>query len=116
MTIEEYKNIRNAGKDLASKIPEVGVGTGRFFITALTQNADIYGFDISRSMVDVLKTKLTKTQQHRISVQNIVDFQYDFKFDLIIAPFRVVMHLLKKYQIFGDYKGNELGSDSKKFL
>jgi len=83
-------------KQTNGKILEVGVGTGRFFIDALTQNADIYGFDISRSMVDVLKTKLNKTQQDRVSVQNIIDFQYDFKFDLIIAPFRVVMHLLEK--------------------
>ncbi len=103
-------------KQTNGKILEVGVGTGRFFINALSRDADIYGFDISSSMVYVLKAKLNKTQHNRISVQNIVDFQYDFKFDLIIAPFRVVMHLLKKYQIFGDYKGNELGSDSKKFL
>ena len=83
-------------KQTKGKILEVGVGTGRFFIDALTQNADIYGIDISRSMINVLKAKLNKIQQRRVSVQNIIDFQYDFKFDLIIAPFRIVMHLLEK--------------------
>jgi len=83
-------------KQSNGKILEVGVGTGRFFIYALSQGADIYGFDISSSMLDVLKSKLNKTQQERISKQNIIDFQYDFKFDLIIAPFRVIMHLLEK--------------------
>ncbi|MCF8297424.1 MAG: class I SAM-dependent methyltransferase [Saprospiraceae bacterium] len=83
-------------KQTKGKILEVGVGTGRFFIDALSQEADIYGFDISSSMLDVLKSKLNKTQQERVSLQNIIDFQYDFKFDLIIAPFRVIMHLLDK--------------------
>ncbi len=50
-------------KQINGKILEVGVGTGRFFIDALTKNADIYGFDISRSMVDVLKIKLNKTHK-----------------------------------------------------
>ncbi|MBA7575510.1 hypothetical protein ES708_17340 [subsurface metagenome] len=53
-------------KQTDGKILEVGVGTGRFFIDALTRDVDIYGFDISRSMVDVLKTKLSKTQQRRV--------------------------------------------------
>ena len=35
-------------------------------------------------------------QYNRISLQNIIDFNFDFKFDLIIAPFRVIMHLLEK--------------------
>jgi len=47
-------------------------------------------------MIDVLLTKLDKDQQYRISLQNIIDFSYDFRFDLIIAPFRVLMHLFEK--------------------
>lgn len=78
------------------KILEVGVGTGRLFLSALNSGADIYGLDISESMLNVLKKKLTKEQYNRISLQNIIDFNFDFKFDLIIAPFRVIMHLLEK--------------------
>ena len=83
------------------RILEAGVGTGRFFLDALGQGADIYGFDISRSMVSVLFGKLDKEQQERISIQNILDFSYDFQFDLIIAPFRVFMHLTDKKDQIG---------------
>ena len=78
------------------KILEVGAGTGRLFINALKQGADIYGLDVSQSMLDVLLGKLSADQHKRISLQNIIDFSFDFKFDLIIAPFRVMMHLLEK--------------------
>lgn len=100
-----YHRLRD-GEDMAffldkinytrGKILEAGVGTGRFFIEALKQNADIYGFDLSESMLGILKNKLDPEYQGRISLQNIVDFQYDFHFDLIIAPFRVIMHLNEK--------------------
>jgi len=83
------KNIAETG----GKILEVGVGTGRLFTEALKQGADIYGIDISQSMLDVLIPKLLPDQQKRISLQNIVDFRFDTGFDLIIAPFRVFMHL-----------------------
>ena len=119
-------------KQTKGKVLEVGVGTGRFFIDALSRDADIYGFDISRSMLDVLKTKLNKTQQDRVSVQNIIEFQFEWDEDngkrteIWKSPLRFFFryeleHLIertefKSYQIFGDYKGNELGSDSKEFV
>ena len=76
------------------KVLEVGVGTGRLFTDALKQGADIYGLDISESMLNVLYSKLPQKDHKRLSLQNITDFSYDFKFDLIMAPFRVIMHLL----------------------
>lgn len=78
------------------KVLEVGVGTGRLFADALKSRADIYGIDISKHMLDVLLKKLKREQYHRISLQNIIDFGFDFRFDLIIAPFRVIMHLEQK--------------------
>lgn len=83
-------------KKTKGKILEAGGGTGRLFINALQQGADIYGLDISPSMIGMLREKLNPEQRHRISIQNIVDFHYDFQFDLAIAPFRVMMHLLQK--------------------
>jgi SAM-dependent methyltransferase len=82
--------------ETAGKILEVGVGTGRLFTEALKQGADIYGIDISQSMLDVLIPKLEPDQQKRVSLQNIIDFRFDTGFDLIIAPFRVFMHLTDK--------------------
>lgn len=87
---------QNEIRQTRGKILEIGVGTGRMFTSALEQGADIYGLDISPSMLDILKRKLSEEHSFRISLQNIIDFGYDFKFDLIIAPFRVIMHLLEK--------------------
>lgn len=78
------------------KILEVGSGTGRLLTEALKNGADIYGIDISPSMIEVLKAKLNADQRSRITLQNIVDFRYEAGFDLIIAPFRVFMHLTEK--------------------
>lgn len=75
---------------------EVGSGTGRLLAEALENGADIHGIDVSPAMLDILKAKLSPINQKRISLQNIVDFRLDKKFDLIIAPFRVLMHLTEK--------------------
>lgn len=80
------------------KVLDVGVGTGRFFLDALGEGADVYGIDISRSMLKVLEAKLDSKHMKRISLQDIVDFRFDFLFDLIVAPFRVMMHLHDKEQ------------------
>ncbi|MDX2443953.1 MAG: class I SAM-dependent methyltransferase [Bacteroidales bacterium] len=74
---------------------EIGAGTGRFFIDALHQGADIYGIDISPEMIKVLKKKLEKKDHHRVSVQDATSFNFDKKFDLIIAPFRVLSHVME---------------------
>jgi SAM-dependent methyltransferase len=73
---------------------EVGVGTGRFFKEALNRGVDIYGIDISPSMIKILKGKLPQKDHHRVAVQDICKLDFNRKFDLIVAPFRVFMHLL----------------------
>lgn len=78
------------------RILEVGSGTGRLFTNALLHGADIFGIDISESMLKILKSKIKPDDYYRVSNQNILDFRFDFKFDLIIAPFRVIMHVDKK--------------------
>ena len=77
------------------RVLEIGVGTGRFFVDALSRGADIYGVDISSNMIDILKDKLDPDDRHRISVGDAVDMKLEHKFDLIIAPFRVVSHVLE---------------------
>jgi ubiquinone/menaquinone biosynthesis C-methylase UbiE len=74
---------------------EVGVGTGRFFTEALNQGADIYGIDISPSMIEKLKEKINKNQCHRVQVQDVTKLEINRKFELIIAPFRVFSHLIE---------------------
>jgi SAM-dependent methyltransferase len=92
----DHEYFQNLIKKTRGKVLEVGVGTGRMFSDALESGADIYGLDISESMLEVLYKKIPGDQHYRISLQSIVDFSYDFKFDLIIAPFRVIMHLINK--------------------
>ena len=47
-------------------------------------------------MIRILKNKLEEDQKPRISKQDIIDFHFDFAFDLVIAPFRVIMHVMEK--------------------
>jgi SAM-dependent methyltransferase len=86
----------NEIRQTKGKVLEIGTGTGRFFLKALKEGADIYGLDISPSMINILLKNLDKKEHHRISLQSIVDFSLDTEFELIIAPFRVFMHLLEK--------------------
>lgn len=67
----------NAIKGVDGKVLEIGVGTGRFFTDALHAGADIYGIDISESMINILRSKIGEDQQSRISMQNIIDFKFD---------------------------------------
>jgi SAM-dependent methyltransferase len=83
-------------KEAGGKVLEAGTGTGRLFTEAFRNGADIYGIDISPSMIEVCKKKLSPPDQERISLQNITDFEFAHRFDLIIAPFRVFMHLAGK--------------------
>ena len=83
-------------KNTGGKILEVGTGTGRLMIEALENGADIYGIDISPAMLDILKAKLPRDRASRVSLQNIIDFKSDIRYELVIAPFRVFMHLINK--------------------
>ena len=91
----DHEYFMNKILDSKGPVLEIGVGTGRFFMDALNRGADIYGIDISPAMLEILKSKLPGKEHDRIQVQDICTFNLDQKFDLIIAPFRVFMHLLK---------------------
>jgi SAM-dependent methyltransferase len=92
----DHDYFQNEIEKTSGKILEVGVGTGRLFTDALGSGADIYGLDISEEMLKVLYKKIPDDQHFRISLQSITDFAYGHKFDLIVAPFRVIMHLIDK--------------------
>ena len=80
-------------KEANGPVLEVGTGTGRFFLQALNDGADVYGIDISPAMLEVLKARIGEKDLHRVSLQDIRDFHTGFPFSLVIAPFRVFMHL-----------------------
>jgi len=76
------------------KILEAGTGTGNIFISALNEGADIYGLDISRSMLDILRKKLPDEHQNRILLKDMRIMNLGMQFDLIISPFRVFSHII----------------------
>ena len=83
-------------KILSAKGPvlDVGLGTGYLFTEALKKGADIYGIESNSYMLDVLKSKIKPSDHHRVSVQNFTELYHDLKFDLIIAPSKVMSLLL----------------------
>jgi SAM-dependent methyltransferase len=96
-----YKQIRTIDHDFYLKeisqakgpVLEAGVGTGRFFVEALSAGANVYGLDVSETMVNVLKKRLKPEDHHRIFLQDATNMSINKKFKLIIAPFRMFSHL-----------------------
>jgi SAM-dependent methyltransferase len=82
--------ILNAG----GRVLEIGCGTGRIFCDALKQGADIYGIDQSELMLSKLKEKIEVSEHYRVQVIDALEYYSEKKFKLIIAPFRMFMHLL----------------------
>jgi SAM-dependent methyltransferase len=74
---------------------EIGVGTGRLFVDALNAGADIYGVDISPTMLEQLKAKLDPKHHCRVERQDARSLRLNRTFDLILAPARVFSHLLE---------------------
>jgi SAM-dependent methyltransferase len=81
-------------KNTKGPVLELGVGTGRFFIEALKNGADIYGIDISPSMIEILRNRIPAKERKRVTLMDAARLNLPVKFDLIIAPFRVFSHLI----------------------
>jgi len=99
-----YANLRDAVdktyylkkiKQCKGPVLEIGVGTGRIFIPALADGADIYGIDVSANMIAKLKKQIASCHRKRVKVQNAIKLKLSKKFDLIIAPFRVMSHVIQ---------------------
>jgi len=80
-------------KEVHGPALEIGVGTGRFFIDALSGGADMYGIDVSSTMLNQLYQKLGKEHHHRLTLQDARSLNLKKQFDLIVAPFRVFSHI-----------------------
>jgi ubiquinone/menaquinone biosynthesis C-methylase UbiE len=84
----------NEARNARGSVLEVACGTGRILIALAKEGIDITGFDISQSMLDILKQK---ANEDGVDVDvyhaNMVDFKIDKKFNLIIVPYRSFLHL-----------------------
>ncbi len=77
-------------QDVTGPVLECACGTGIFLLPLLASGHDMYGFDISTSMLATLKIKAAKQGladiARRISVQAFESFRYDQRFAAITIP------------------------------
>jgi len=91
-----------------ARVLELGCGTGRVSVPLAQHCGFLFGLDLSEAMLDVCrgKVKLADLEEDRIHVAagDITDFDLGEKFDLIIAPFRVVQNLEADSQVSGLFR------------
>ena len=81
-------------RETSGPVLEIGAGTGRLFNAALNAGADIYAVEPSPAMLEVLHSKTDPEHYSRVQDRDAGSFQFNQKFDLILAPFRVFSHIL----------------------
>ncbi len=77
-------------QDVAGPVLECACGTGIFLLPLLTSGRDVYGFDISTSMLSALVRNAARQGveeiARRLSVQDFESFHYDREFAAVIIP------------------------------
>jgi SAM-dependent methyltransferase len=77
-------------RDAAGPVLECACGTGIFFLPLLAAGYDMYGFDISETMISALRSKAQTrykiTVNDRVTVQDFETFHYRQLFDAILIP------------------------------
>jgi SAM-dependent methyltransferase len=81
---------RSSLRDVNGSVLECACGTGLFLLALLATGHDMYGFDISKSMLATLRAKAAdmgiEDIDQRISVQTFESFSYAQQFEAIIIP------------------------------
>lgn len=77
-------------QDVAGPVLECACGTGIFLLPLLASGRDVYGFDISTSMLAALARNAARQGVEdiasRLSVQDFESFHYDRQFAAVIIP------------------------------
>lgn len=86
-------------QEWGGRVLEVGCGTGRVLLPIARAGVEIEGLDASQAMLDRCATALRAEPsgvQRRVKLHHgdAREFELGTKFDLVIAPFRVVQHLI----------------------
>lgn len=74
----------------AKKILELATGTGTNLVP-LSAKYEVYGLDLSENMLEVARTKLPEAKFYH---QNMVSFELQERFDVILCLFDSINHLL----------------------
>ncbi|RPI03225.1 MAG: class I SAM-dependent methyltransferase [Ignavibacteriae bacterium] len=91
-----------------ARILELGCGTGRVTISLFPFCRLIHGIDLSSAMVELCRLKVENANipanKVIISEGSITDFSFNQRFDLIIAPFRVLQNLETDSEVEGFFR------------
>lgn len=88
----------------ADRVLELGCGTGRITIPLAAHCAQVWGVDNSTAMVECLEEKLAvcpHADRVRTSIGDITSLDLGERFDLVIAPFRVLQNSATDDQVTG---------------
>jgi ubiquinone/menaquinone biosynthesis C-methylase UbiE len=81
-----------------ASVLELGCGTGRTTLPLSKYCKSIRGIDISSAMIDICKEKISKENisdmKVKVEVGDITKFNFEDKFDIIIAPYRTIQNLV----------------------
>ncbi len=82
---------------------ELGCGTGRTLIPLATSCKEIVGVDYSKDMIERCLAKIPESLKYKCQVMtgDITRLRLDRKFDLIIAPYRVMQALETDSEVRG---------------
>jgi len=87
-----------------ARVLELGCGTGRVAIPLAAHCASVHGLDSSEAMLRIAREKLASaglSDRIHIAVGDICSFRLPERFELIIAPFRVLQNLELDSQVEG---------------
>ena len=93
---------KKEAKKANGRVLEIACGTGRIYLELLKEGVDIYGIDLSKDMLKVLKEKAKNIIGLRPKVRkaDMRNFKFDYKFSLILVPFgSFLFNLTSKEQI-----------------
>ncbi len=90
------------------RVLELGCGTGRVLLPLVEQSAFIQGVDVSEAMLSICREKLQRAnvspERACVELADITDFDLGARFDLIIAPFRVLQNLATDAEVDGLFR------------
>ena len=82
--------------DPSISVLEIGCGTGRITLPLSQIGSDVTGMDNSKHMLEKLKDKMGPYDcMPKLTLKNMINFEFDEKFDLVIIPFRGFQSLLR---------------------
>ena len=88
--------LRLLSDDPSISVLEIGCGTGRITLPLSQIGSDVTGMDNSKHMLEKLKDKMGPYDcMPKLTLKNMINFEFNEKFDLVIIPFRGFQSLLR---------------------